>query len=435
MTDALPVRLYDTNIGTLERTARGGAVLRWSREAIDRWGENSRVLSAGLRVGVDDEQASEAFFGGLLPEGEHIARLAREVKVDRGDVVGLLGEVGADLAGALRVGHLEAQQRDPEKLDPEKLDIDTVGALLDRASGFLIGGGGSALPGFQRKLTLTRRDGSWWRGNGVIPSTHILKPVAAEYAASVESENYTLQVARRAGLLAFETWTETMAGHPVLVVERYDRIVDGDTVRRIHQEDAAQALRLPWGGNDKFEQNNLSATLRGIAGLLDIGRTVFETPYADRLRLARYAAFTVAVGNTDAHAKNFSLLHDERGRVTLAPIYDAAPLALAYDATDALALRINGVTRLPDVTADDLVAEAMSWGVPSGEARTAIDETLAAIVEATREVHAHPAIEAHVPGYIRGQAENLLAGRPARISSTMPLSLRERIGSPQDRGA
>ena len=76
MTDTLPVRLYDTNIGTLERTTRGGAVLRWSREAIDRWGENSRVLSAGLRVGVDDEQTSEAFFGGLLPEGEHIARLA-----------------------------------------------------------------------------------------------------------------------------------------------------------------------------------------------------------------------------------------------------------------------------------------------------------------------------------------------------------------------
>lgn len=32
-------------------------------------------------------------------------------------------------------------------------------------------------------------------------------------------------------------------------------------------------------------------------------------------------------------------------------------------------------------------------------------------------------------------AENLLAGRPARISSTIPLALRERIGSPQDRGA
>ena len=73
--------------------------------------------------------------------------------------------------------------------------------------------------------------------------------------------------------------------------------------------------------------------------------------------------------------------------------------------------------------------------MPGGEARRAIDETLAAVVEATREVPAHPAIESHVPGYIRGQAENLLAGRPARISSTIPLSLRERIGSPQDRDA
>lgn len=428
MTDALPVVLYGTALGALERTRQGGAVLRWSRESVRRWGENSRVLSSGLRVGVEDAAASEAFFGGLLPEGEHIARLARDAKVDRGDVVGLLAAVGADLAGALRVGQGAA---DP--LEPEKLDEPAVRALLSTASGFLIGGGGSALPGYQRKLTLTRRHGEWWRGNGTIASTHILKPVAAEDRAAAESEHYALQVARHAGLARFESWTEQMGDRPVLVIERYDRIDDGNTVTRIHQEDAAQALALPWGGNDKFEQNNARASLGEIARLLDAGRTVFEDLFVDRRRLAQYAAFTVAVGNTDAHAKNFSLLHDESGGVTLAPLYDAAPLALAYDATDALALRINGVRRLPDVTVEDLVAEASSWGVPVAEARAQIESTLAAVAEATRVIAAHPSIEAHVPGYIRGQAENLLAGRPARIESTLPLMLRTRIGSPQRR--
>ncbi|WP_428844477.1 HipA domain-containing protein [Microbacterium enclense] len=77
--------------------------------------------------------------------------------------------------------------------------------------------------------------------------------------------------------------------------------------------------RHPWGGNEKFQQNDPRASLGAIAGLLDRGGNVFSTRTADRLRLLRYATFNVAMGNTDAHAKNFSLLHDEAGAMFLAP--------------------------------------------------------------------------------------------------------------------
>ena len=36
----------------------------------------------------------------------------------------------------------------------------------------------------------------------------------------------------------------------------------------VHQEDAAQALALPWGGNDKYESTGSRASLRNIARLL-----------------------------------------------------------------------------------------------------------------------------------------------------------------------
>jgi serine/threonine protein kinase HipA of HipAB toxin-antitoxin module len=39
------------------------------------------------------------------------------------------------------------------------------------------------------------------------------------------------------------------------------------------------------------------------------------------------------VGNTDAHAKNHSLLHHRDGTVTLAPHYDVAPRAASRRTT------------------------------------------------------------------------------------------------------
>lgn len=421
----LPVSLYGTHIGELVSLGRSRSIFRWSDAADERWGLNSAALSMDLRIGSTNEEQTDSFFGALLPEGAHLDRLAVEAKVASNDVAGLLGHVGADLAGALRVGD-ERAAREPVVLTTEEIE-----QLLVRASGFLVGGGGSALPGFQRKLTLTRIGGQWTRGNGTLPSTHILKPVGEQDRASVESENYTLAVARRLGLLAFDSWVEQIGSHMVLVIERYDRVRRGDTVTRLHQEDAAQALGLPWNSNAKFESVDARASLASIAGLLDRGRTVFSPGRPDAEKLLRYTVLNVAAGNTDAHAKNFSFLHDEAGRTRLAPYYDASPLALAYGGTQALAMRVNGRTQQPDVTRSDLVQEAVSWGLAESSAVTIVDSALEEIVDATRELEAHESIERHVPGYIRGQAENLRAGRPARIPSAVPLMALKRLGTEQ----
>lgn len=424
-TSELPVSLFGTHIGELV-PFEGKTLLRWSGDAESRWGLNSPVLSRNLRVSDSGVEQTESFFGALLPEGAHIERLAKDAKTVSNDLMGLLRHVGADLAGALRVG----DAREPGH--PEKLTSAEVSALLQNASGFLVGGGGSALPGFQRKLTLTRRGQSWWRGNGTFPSTHILKPVEAKHRPAVEGEHYVLQIAQRVGLSGFDTWVETIGELDVLVIERYDRRVSASgAIERLHQEDAGQALGLPWGGSDKFEARNPVSNLRAVAGLLDSGRSVVDPRrFADRLKLLRYTIVNVAAGNTDAHAKNFSLLHDATGRTRLAPFYDAAPLALDFSLSTALAMKINGVSQLPDITVEDLVTEAESWGVPASAARETIVQTLEQIVEATRAVRAHSSIEKHVPGYIRGQAENLAAGRPARIVSAVPLMSMPRLGTP-----
>ena len=425
MTD-LAVTLFDTTIGELT-SANGKALLRWSADAEQRWGLNSPVLSRNLRVSDSSVEQTESFFGALLPEGRHIERLAANAQTTSNDLLGLLRYVGSDLAGALRVG----DPRNPT--EPETLSPDGVAQLLASASGFLVGGGGSALPGFQRKLTLTLEAGRWVRGNGTLPSTHILKPVETEFRASVESEHYVLRIAQELQLANFESWVEQIGTLEVLVIERYDRHrTASGTIERLHQEDSGQALGLPWGGNDKFERQNPASSLKAVAGLLDAGRSVIDPArFDDRVQLLRYTVLNVAAGNTDAHAKNFSLLHDDRGGTRLAPFYDAAPLALDYSLGSALAMNINGISQLPDVTVDDLTTEAESWGVPAARASEVIARTLDEIIEATRSIPSHPSIEKHVPGYVRGQSQNLVDGKPARIVSPVPLMAMPRLGTPE----
>lgn len=417
----LPVSLHGQPIGTLTDGPDGRPLLVWAQP--NPWRLNSAVLSRHLRVGLADPDATQSFFGGLLPEGEHLNRLAREVKVGSGDLVGIFAAVGADLAGALRVG----EGREP--LEPQTLTLGDVRELLRLAPGFLVGGGGSALPGFQRKLTLTREGGQWVRGNGQVASTHILKPVSIALRASVDAEAYSLALTRTIGLSPFEAWVEELDDLAVLIVERYDRRrTESGTIERIHQEDFAQALGLPPHGNEKFEWNEPRANLAAIAAELDDAATIF-TPGADREQLLRYVTANVAIGNTDAHAKNYSILHDERGGTRLAPLYDIAPLALRYDAGEQLAMSVHGQDRLPEVTVDDLVAEAGMWGIAAGRAREIIDSTLDLLIVGTRTLPADASIEAHVPGYICRQAQNLLDGKPARIHSHVPLMMLPRVNS------
>jgi len=93
-------------------------------------------------------------------------------------------------------------------------------------------------------------------------------------------------------------------------------------------------------------------------------------------------------------------------------------------------MRINAKWQLPEITGDDLVREGISWRLTPGDAARVVRDTLRAVVAATRAVPAHESIADHLPGYIRGQAQNLLDGKPARIPSPVPLRALPRIGTP-----
>ena len=170
-----------------------------------------------------------------------------------------------------------------------------------------------------------RYDGKklWLPQHGA-PSTHILKPALqpeAEYPDAVLNEASCLRFAAALGLNVSAT-TVLTDPEPMLLIARYDRVVDGTKIRRLHQLDMCQLTGiLP---DQKYESE-------GGPGISDMFAQVdahSASPALDRLALVDWLLCNFLIGNADAHAKNVAMLYGDDGRLHLAPTYDL--LALGY---------------------------------------------------------------------------------------------------------
>ncbi|WP_432484638.1 HipA domain-containing protein [Kineococcus esterisolvens] len=360
--------------------------LRYLPVAVERWGNGAVVLSASLpvRPAPYSVGSTRPFIEGLLPEGEFRTAVERTFDVPRGDVARLLAAIGADCAGAVQV--LPDGERPVDDLGgTEPLDAggleEALAALPQQPLG--VGHGVRlSLAGRQDKLLLARRpDGSWARPVGGAPSTHLLKPQPDTFPGLVQLEAFGLAFARHLGADTASAEVLEVAGRPVLSVARYDRHVGADgRVVRTHQEDFCQACgRLP----DEKHQADGGPGWRDIAAVV---RAVAADPRAELLALARALLTTVLVGNADAHARNFSLLHTEGGS-RLAPLYDVVPtLHLARTPGAAplerrTAMSVNGRWDADGVDRGDVLAEFSSWPLPTRAVERLLDEVLERALE------------------------------------------------------
>ena len=162
----------------------------------------------------------------------------------------------------------------------------------------------------------------------------------------------------------------TASGLPYLIVERYDRDLTSDPIRRLHQEDACQALAV---SSDRKYQAEGGPGVRDVAELL---RSATAVPAQELPRLWEALVLNWLIGNCDAHGKNFSLLYDT-GAPTLAPLYDLVSTTAYPELTTRLAMRIDGAARIEEVDTDAWVRLAAEIGVSERFAR----RTTAAVVE------------------------------------------------------
>jgi serine/threonine-protein kinase HipA len=177
-----------------------------------------------------------------------------------------------------------------------------------------------SLAGAQPKTALLFERKRWGVPSGRVPTTHILKPPTGEWDGHAETEHFSLQLARAAGLIVRNSTAQHFSDEIAIVVERYDRVLDGRQWARIHQEDMCQALGIHPAR--KYE-NDGGPGVRTIAELL---REQSSNSEEDVRSFVDAIIFNWLIAGTDAHAKNYALLLGGGGAVRLAPFHDLASI-------------------------------------------------------------------------------------------------------------
>ena len=351
--ETLVVVLGGAVAGTLVR--QSNATLRFDYDESYQANPEATPVSLSMPLAVRTHQDGRGrrivtnFLWGLLPENDAVlARWGRHYQVSISSPFPLLSTpVGEDCAGGVafcppddlprlldRPGHIDWLTDSEVAGRIRELRRDQTAWLGRTFTGQF------SLAGAQAKTALLYREGRWGVPSGGAATTHILKPAVVGLDDHDLNEHLCLAAARRAGLVAAHSWVGTFEDQSAIVVERYDRIVEGALVVRIHQEDVCQALGIAPAA--KYQRDG-GPSPADIAELLR--RWVTPAAAGDDAvrRFADALVWNWIIAGTDAHAKNYSVLLSGP-QVRLAPLYDVAS-ALPYGAHEKklrFAMKIGG---------------------------------------------------------------------------------------------
>lgn len=368
----------------------------------------------------------------LLPEEQQLLTLSRTLGLSSTDALAILKEIGGDTAGAISIGEPSDKAAWSYRPitdyygteDPQDALTAHFKDLGQRP--FLAGEDGVrlSLAGGQKKTALAVLDAASAPKLGLpekgdqlaipmsgAPSTIIIKPDNPNLPGIVENEAYCLTLAKLIGMVVADVSIMHVGNRTALAVARYDRTTRRNgSLRRLHQEDFAQANGI--FPSQKYEQG----TVAGL-NLNQLLTTAQHLPAQDALTLQDQVIFNILAANTDAHAKNYSMLLS--GKPTMAPLYDVSTVLHWDHVNQYHAQKLGGRKRKPADMARrhwERIADAAGFS-PRGirlRVQELVDAMVAKRVEAVEIVCAQSGAERgmveHVAGLIESNALRI-AGR------------------------
>ncbi|MBU3000887.1 type II toxin-antitoxin system HipA family toxin [Roseovarius nubinhibens] len=413
-------------VGHVHLSASGALSFAYDPRWLATRGNFPLSLTLPLRRGRFEEEIILPWLANLLPEEEQLAALSRALGLSTSDALALLREIGGDTAGAISIGEPSVRNDWTYESLQDHYGKPTESEALARhfedlgKRPFLAGEDGVrlSLAGGQKKTALTVLDETGKPKLGLpqpgdrlaipkngAPSTIIIKPDNPRLPGIAENEAYCLTLAGLIGIAVAECTILGADGRKAMAVARYDRSLRKDgSLRRLHQEDFAQANGIYPG--QKYEQGTIPGL--DMARLL---RTGDHLPPTDALALLDQMIFNILVANTDAHAKNYSILLGNG--LSMAPLYDVSSVLHWDHVNQYHAQKIAGKRRKPaDIAPRHWNEIARSAGLNASALRRRtgeiIDAMVAHRVEATERISslagATPEMVEHVAHLVEGNA-------------------------------
>ncbi len=321
--NTLEVKLNDLHIGILGIEGKDEL---YQFEYTSEWKQTGYEISPHLNCDNNiTSGAIKRFLENLLPEGKGLDDLISFTHISKNNIFGLIQAMGFETSGALSFGKTDkyntpifrpiADTELTQRIDEIESKSIIIWDKKQRLS----------LAGVQQKLPVLLKDGALGLADGNLSSTHILKFQTKRNENIVINEYFCMSLAKEAGLNVASVSLRKYGEHPVLMVERFDRVVEDDTVKRLHIIDSCQMLDLP--SSYKYERNfgsgrNVKNIREGASfSKLFKASELCEVPATAKLKLLDWAIYTLIIGNADAHGKNISFFVNRSG-ITVAPYYD-----------------------------------------------------------------------------------------------------------------
>lgn len=335
--------------GRLERTSDAGTAFTYDEAYL---AAGHPPVAVTLPLSADPVTVPSGgvppFFAGLLPEGHRLTVLKNAVKTSLDDELSLLLAVGADAPGDVQIVPSGRPPVEPEPLAdsarPQELDFTVLAAAVDL----------HALPGVQDKASASMLTAPLaTRGSRLI-----LKLDPPRHPHLVENEALHLTAAKGLRIpVARGAVVVDRHGRPGLLVDRFDRVRDGEDWVRLPLEDAAQVMGLSPAAKYNVASEDVVKALAAVC----------KAPVVAARNLYLQFVFAWLTGNGDLHAKNVSVLGGRRGGFVVAPVYDV-PCTLLYG-DDSLALPVDG--KVKNLRARHWAALAQGIGLPERAALAA----------------------------------------------------------------
>lgn len=271
-------------------------------------------------------------------------------------------------------------------IDISRSNLETiVGETIER---------GSTVPGVQKKISLRLESGRRTRLTLTdYPSGYILKPQTEEYEALPEAEFLAMSMARATGIRTVPFALVKLGEELAYITRRIDR----EKGEMLAMEDFCQL-------EGRLTEDKYRGSYERCAKV--VSRYSVRLGF-DLSELFLRLVFSFAVGNSDMHLKNFSLIEEKPGkqRYVLSPAYDMLPVNTILPADrEQMALTLNG--KKQNLRRKDFLVFADSAGIP----RAAAEKIIAGVIS-LRDTYISMCEEGYLPERMKRDLIELMEER------------------------